>query len=403
MASLTAADNAIKALHNQKVMVSSLGPIQVKYAQGEAEKLGLPVDPAQTATFPPSEAKLFVGMIRKNASEDEVRAIFTPFGTITEIFMMKEQSGESKGCAFVKYAYKEQALLAINKLNGQYHMDGAPRPMEVRFAESKRQMQQNMMGLGGMGMVGGVGGMGGMGGMGMGMGGMGMGMGGMSGMGGGLMGGGNNRQIGPWREYFTADGKRYYFNEKTGMSQWDGPKEFMNGGMGMGMAGMGGMGGMGGMPGMIPPGVAGSDAAGPPGANVFIVHIPHEWGYPEFYSAFSSFGRIISCKLSLDQQSQRNKGNGFISFDNVNSAVQCVSQMNGVMCYNKKLSVSVKKGEEQHVAHLLPAAAGHVPNQQGMGITGHIGGAMGGAQPPSPPGAMSGVSRAHQNFRFAPY
>ncbi|CDJ52594.1 hypothetical protein EBH_0050840 [Eimeria brunetti] len=41
MASIAAADTAIRTLHNSRVLESSMGPMTVKYATGEAERLGL--------------------------------------------------------------------------------------------------------------------------------------------------------------------------------------------------------------------------------------------------------------------------------------------------------------------------------------------------------------------------
>lgn len=116
MASLTAADKAIRALHNIKVVDNQLGPIQVKYANGEAERLGLPVENANPGI---DVGKLFVGSLPRGVQEQQVRDIFEPFGTIEEIVLLKDAgSGQTKGCAFVKFAYKENAIFAIKTLNG---------------------------------------------------------------------------------------------------------------------------------------------------------------------------------------------------------------------------------------------------------------------------------------------
>ena len=56
--------------------------------------------------------------------------------------MKDNTTGVGKGCAFVKMGQKEQALFAINNLNGKHTWEGCPRPMEVRFAESRAQRQQ---------------------------------------------------------------------------------------------------------------------------------------------------------------------------------------------------------------------------------------------------------------------
>ncbi len=52
---------------------------------------------------------------------------------------MKDQDGTSKGCAFIKFKQKEDAILAIRFLNGNVYITGSDKPVEVRFAETSRK------------------------------------------------------------------------------------------------------------------------------------------------------------------------------------------------------------------------------------------------------------------------
>ena len=57
------------------------------------------------------ERKLFVGMLSKKCSENDVRMMFAPFGTIEECTILREQSGQSRGQHFI--ACVLSALLSL--------------------------------------------------------------------------------------------------------------------------------------------------------------------------------------------------------------------------------------------------------------------------------------------------
>ncbi|KAL1194703.1 Flowering time control protein FCA [Cardamine amara subsp. amara] len=120
------ADRAIRALHNQITLPRGTGPVQVRYADGERERIGT------------LEFKLFVGSLNKQATEKEVEEIFLQFGRLEDVYLMRDEYRQSRGCGFVKYSSKETAMAAINGLNGTYTMRGCSQPLIVRFADPKR-------------------------------------------------------------------------------------------------------------------------------------------------------------------------------------------------------------------------------------------------------------------------
>ncbi|XP_030640579.1 CUGBP Elav-like family member 3 isoform X2 [Chanos chanos] len=112
-------------------------PIQVKPADSEGRG-GKP---------PPLHRKLFVGMLGKQQSDEDVRKMFEPFGGIDECTVLRGPDGTSKGCAFVKFQSHAEAQAAINSLHGSRTLPGASSSLVVKFADTEkerglRRMQQ---------------------------------------------------------------------------------------------------------------------------------------------------------------------------------------------------------------------------------------------------------------------
>ncbi|XP_053149968.1 CUGBP Elav-like family member 5 isoform X3 [Hemicordylus capensis] len=131
-----ARDSAIKAqtaLHEQKTLPGMARPIQVK--------------PADSESRGGRDRKLFVGMLNKQQSEDDILRLFEPFGVIDECTVLRGPDGNSKGCAFVKFSSHMEAQAAIHALHGSQTMPGASSSLVVKFADTDkertlRRMQQ---------------------------------------------------------------------------------------------------------------------------------------------------------------------------------------------------------------------------------------------------------------------
>uniref|UniRef100_J3L7P4 RRM domain-containing protein n=1 Tax=Oryza brachyantha TaxID=4533 RepID=J3L7P4_ORYBR len=121
------ADKAVNAYHNKHTLPGASSPLQVKYADGELERL---------------EHKLFIGMLPKNVTDTELTDLFSKYGNIKDLQILRGSQQTSKaGCAFLKYETKEQAVAAIEALNGKHKIEGSSVPLVVKWADTEKERQ----------------------------------------------------------------------------------------------------------------------------------------------------------------------------------------------------------------------------------------------------------------------
>eukprot|EP00008_Paramoeba_atlantica_P010496 CAMPEP_0201493022 /NCGR_PEP_ID=MMETSP0151_2-20130828/35781_1 /ASSEMBLY_ACC=CAM_ASM_000257 /TAXON_ID=200890 /ORGANISM="Paramoeba atlantica, Strain 621/1 / CCAP 1560/9" /LENGTH=377 /DNA_ID=CAMNT_0047880147 /DNA_START=48 /DNA_END=1181 /DNA_ORIENTATION=- len=306
------ADSAIAALHGNQVLPGMNNPIQVKYADSELER---------------QEHKLFVGMLPKSATEEQLRQIFSVYGQIEELTIIRRlNTNESKGYGFVRFTKRESAQNAINCLNGVFQMEGSTSKLIVKFADTPRekekkknqqmmaQQQQQLLlaqaGYFGMNPA--------------------MNPGGLPQMGANLAGQSNAMGMsGPFSNPQSAASAASYnpfqFNQSQGLFNPPGAGVQASGSL------------------LVPP--QGSQAEGPPGANLFIYHLPQWFSDRDLFVNFSPFGNVLSSKVFVDKVTGQSKCFGFVSFDNPENGQAAIQAMNGFQIGEKRLRVSIKKNK----------------------------------------------------------
>lgn len=79
--------------------------------------------------------KLYVGNMSFKTTEADLRAAFSQFGTVTDIYVANDrETGRPRGFAFVTLGTAEESALAIEKMNG-VDLDG--RQLTVNEARPK--------------------------------------------------------------------------------------------------------------------------------------------------------------------------------------------------------------------------------------------------------------------------
>mmetsp|Transcript_47900 Transcript_47900/g.113834 ORF Transcript_47900/g.113834 Transcript_47900/m.113834 type:complete len:393 (+) Transcript_47900:61-1239(+) len=195
-----------------------------------------------------------------------------------------------------------------------------------------------------------------------------------------------------WTEYFADDGVPYYYNSRTGLTQWEKPPELQkpselaeadgNAGKarpdgnrsgatasrgddgddrrrgGKGGAGDEGKGGPRDEGRRIAkkkgkPDVSASNMPkdptefGPPGCNLFVFHLPDDWTDDDLHEYFAPHGNVVSAKVMKELGTGRSRGFGFVSYEDRVSAATAIKKMQGYKILGKRLKVEFKKGEQE--------------------------------------------------------
>ncbi|XP_061570683.1 CUGBP Elav-like family member 2 isoform X28 [Cololabis saira] len=363
-----AALEAQNALHNIKTLTGMHHPIQMKPADSEKSNAV-------------EDRKLFIGMVSKKCNENDIRVMFSAFGQIEECRILRGPDGLSRGCAFVTFSTRAMAQNAIKAMHQSQTMEGCSSPIVVKFADTQKdkeqrrlqqQLAQQMQQLNSATTWGSLTGLGGLTPQYLAL----------------LQQATSSGNLGAFSGIqqmaaagTTANSNAGAMNSLTSLGTLQGLAGATVGlnninalaGMAALNGGLGGAGLTNGTAGTMDAltqaysgiqqyaaaalptlysqsllqqqGAAGSQKEGPEGANLFIYHLPQEFGDQDILQMFMPFGNVVSAKVFIDKQTNLSKCFGFVSYDNPVSAQAAIQAMNGFQIGMKRLKVQLKRSK----------------------------------------------------------
>lgn len=84
-------------------------------------------------------------MLSRGTEEEDLRELFSSYGEIKEIYMIRNPDGSSKCAAFLRFVSRDSAVKAIAELHGSDIMEDTQRSLIVKFADNKYQRQQRFI------------------------------------------------------------------------------------------------------------------------------------------------------------------------------------------------------------------------------------------------------------------
>ncbi|XP_026148753.1 CUGBP Elav-like family member 1 isoform X8 [Mastacembelus armatus] len=364
---------AQNALHNMKILPGMHHPIQMKPADSEKNNAV-------------EDRKLFIGMISKKCNENDIRLMFSPYGQIEECRILRGPDGLSRGCAFVTFTARQMAQSAIKSMHQSQTMEGCSSPIVVKFADTQKdkeqkrmaqQLQQQMQQLSAASMWGNLTG--------------------LNSLGPQYLAlylqllqqsastGNTLNNLHPVSGSSPTSSSSSSVNPMASLGALQSLAAGAGAGLNMGsladvgMAALNGSLGSGGLSNgsgntiealsqaysgiqqyaaaAIPSlynqsllsqqsiSAAGSQKEGPEGSNLFIYHLPQEFGDQDLLQMFMPFGNVISAKVFIDKQTNLSKCFGFVSYDNPVSSQAAIQSMNGFQIGMKRLKVQLKRSK----------------------------------------------------------
>ncbi|CAG7918944.1 unnamed protein product [Penicillium olsonii] len=115
-------------------------PIIVQLTEAEKNRQARNPEASSGANHSAPFHRLYVGNVHFSITEEDLRNVFEPFGDLEFVQLQKEETGRSKGYAFVQFCDPNQARDALEKMNG---FELAGRGIRVGLGNDKSAPESN--------------------------------------------------------------------------------------------------------------------------------------------------------------------------------------------------------------------------------------------------------------------
>jgi len=93
----------------------------------------------------PDAIKMFVGQVPRSMDEEELREFFSEFGPVHQLNILRDKStGVSRGCCFVTYFNRRDALEAQNRLHNVKILPGMHHPLQMKPADTENRNERKL-------------------------------------------------------------------------------------------------------------------------------------------------------------------------------------------------------------------------------------------------------------------
>ena len=81
--------------------------------------------------------------------------------------------------------------------------------------------------------------------------------------------------------------------------------------------------------------------------NLFIAGLPYDLDDAELEEIFEKFGPVVSAKVSIDRNTGKSRGFGFVRMQNTEDAKQAIELLNDIQLGKNKKPLVVKEAEDR--------------------------------------------------------